>query len=141
MTGTKTILFPTDYSEPSQAALAIATSLARDWKARLIIAHVSETELYPVGESFDEDPTPSPAAMKEIEAIRPDDPQVPFEHRLLFPSPSSDTVHPAEEIIKFAQREEVNAIVLGTHGRTGLSRLLAGSVAESVLRQAPCALW
>jgi nucleotide-binding universal stress UspA family protein len=45
---------------------------------------------------------------------------------------------PAEEIIRFAKEENVDMIVMGTHGRTGFSRLLMGSVTEQVVRGAPC---
>ena len=44
----------------------------------------------------------------------------------------------AEEIVHLAQEEGYDLIVIGTHGRTGLGRLLMGSVAEKVLRRAPC---
>jgi nucleotide-binding universal stress UspA family protein len=45
---------------------------------------------------------------------------------------------PFDEILKFAKREKADAIVMGTHGRGGIKRLFMGSVAESVLREAPC---
>ncbi len=45
---------------------------------------------------------------------------------------------PSEELVKLARQEKVEAIVLGTHGRSGIGRLLTGSVAESIIRQAPC---
>jgi len=134
----KEVLYATDFSEPSQHALHFATSLARDCRAKLVILHVAETESCPVGELFDEEPKPSPEEVKCLEAVVPDDADVPFEHRLVCPTPSSENVHPADEIVKFAKQENVHAIVIGTHGRTGLSRLLVGSVAESVMRQAPC---
>ncbi len=134
----KTILYATDYSEPSQYALHFATSLARDCWADLLIVHVSETECCPVGELFDEEPEPSPEELRRLEAVVPDDADVPFEHRLLCPLPSSNNTHPAEEIVKLAKQENVHAIVVGTHGRTSLSNLLVGSVAEFVMRQAPC---
>ncbi len=133
------ILFATDYSEASRHSLPFATSLARDMGATLLIAHVTDRELYPVGEHFDEDPPPSPTEMHDLESIVPTDPQVKYEHHLVYGEPgSAASVKPAEEIVKLAQKEDVDAIILGTHGRTGLSRLLMGSVAESVVRNAPC---
>ena len=134
----KKILYTTDYSEPSQHALHFATSLARDCRAVLLIVHVSETECCPVGELFDEEPEPSPEELSRLEAVVPDDNDAPFEHRLVCPPPSSESVHRADEIVKLAKQEDVHAIVIGTHGRTGLSRLLLGSVAEAVMRHAPC---
>lgn len=135
----KTILFATDYSEASRHALQIATSLARDADALLLIAHVTDRELYPVGERFDEEPQPDPAEMHDLKAIVPADPKVKYEHRLVYGEPgSSQTVKPAEEIVKLAKQEKVDVVVLGTHGRSGLSHLLMGSVAEAVVRKAPC---
>jgi nucleotide-binding universal stress UspA family protein len=64
-------------------------------------------------------------------ALRPPDPAVRFEGRLC-------EGEPAEEIIRLAGKTRSDLIVMGTHGRTGLGRLLLGSVAEEVLRRAPC---
>lgn len=133
------ILFGSDYSESSKRALEFATSLARDTGACLIIAHVSDREPYPVGERFDDQPDEDPAEMQDLKKIVPKDPEVPYKHRVLYAEPGSpNTVDPATELVKFADREAVDAIVLGTHGRSGLAHLLMGSVAESVVRQANC---
>ena len=137
--GMKKILFATDYSEASRKSFQFATSLARDTGAALLIVHVSDREQYPVGEHFDEEPQPSPTEIHDLKAIVPTDPQVKYEHRLLYGEPgSTETVKPAEEIVKLAREEQVDTIVLGTHGRSGLSHLLMGSVAETVMRTAPC---
>ena len=48
---------------------------------------------------------------------------------------------PALAIARYAQRHEVDLIVMGTHGRTGLRRMLIGSIAEKTTRIAPCAVW
>jgi universal stress protein A len=138
MTAVKRIIYATDYSEPSQYALHFATSLARDLQASLLIVHVSGLECYPVGELVDRIPEPSSEEIRRLEAVVPDDASVPFEHRVICPPPASENVRPAEEIVKLAKEENVYAIVIGTHGRTGLMHLLAGSVAESVMRHAPC---
>lgn len=133
------ILFATDYSEANKQALEFATSLARDTGASMLIAHVTDREQYPVGEPCDEQPEPDPAETHDLKTVLPTDPQVPYEHRLVYGEPgSAEIVKPADEIVKLAKQEQVDAIVLGTHGRTGLSHLLMGSVAESVVRNAPC---
>jgi nucleotide-binding universal stress UspA family protein len=132
------ILCATDYSEPSRLALGIATSLARDHGARLLITHVLQTESGPVGEIVDEELAPNPEEVQRLQAVVPNDASVPFEHRLICPPPSSENVHPAEHIVRLAEQEHVDAIVLGTHGRSGLVRLLAGGVAHSVMRLASC---
>jgi nucleotide-binding universal stress UspA family protein len=66
-----------------------------------------------------------------LERLKPASDQVRVTHRLL-------RGDPAGEILKLADAETADLIVLGTHGRGGLGRLLMGSVAEAVLRKAPC---
>ncbi len=127
----KKILLATDYSAASQHALTYAASLARDRGASLIITHVSELEQYPVGELFDEEPRPSEAELDELVAVTVPDAKIRCEHRLLHGDP-------AEEIVKLAKAENVEAIVMGTHGRSPLGRLLVGGVAAAVIREAPC---
>jgi len=127
----KKVLFATDYSESSENALTYATSLARDSGATLLVAHVSELEQYPVGELFDEDPRPSESELAKLRAIATHDPRVPCEHRLLHGNP-------AQEILKLADQEAVEVIVIGTHGHSRLLHLLAGSVADAVMREAHC---
>jgi len=129
----KKILFPTDFSTLSDAALRHATSLAKDSGAKLIILHVEEPPAaYGTGEMYYGIPEPDMTALtKMLEAVVPNDPGVPFEHRMV-------TGDPAGEIVAVAQSEKVDLIVLGTHGRTGLGRLLMGSVAEAVVRRASC---
>lgn len=134
----KTILFATDYSDASQHALSYACSLARDLDALLLIAHVSEHELYPVGEAFDEKPEPSPQEMERLRSVRPETHDIRHEYRLLYPQPTSQNVRPADELIRFADSARVHAIVVGTHGRTGLKRALMGSTAEALVRNANC---
>jgi nucleotide-binding universal stress UspA family protein len=138
---TATILFPTDFSRGSGEVLKLATALARDKHAKLLIAHVTMLEKTPVGELFDEEPEPDPAEMERLKAVVPPDPSVPFEHRLLYGEPGSvEVTRAGDAIVQLAKQEKVDTIVLGTHGRTGLARLLMGSVAETVHRKAPCAV-
>ena len=68
---------------------------------------------------------------QQLEKVRPTRPSVDFEHRYL-------SGGPIREIVDFAERENVDLIVMGSHGRTGISRLLMGSVAEGVARRVPC---
>lgn len=129
----KKILFPTDFSHLSDAALEHASALARDTGATLLIVHVEEPPMaYGGGEMYYGIPDPDRAEVRRMtEAVRPTDPEVRFEHRLVDGSP-------AEEIVRLAEEEHVDMIVIGTHGRTGLKRLLMGSTAESVMRLAKC---
>lgn len=127
------IMFPTDFSHTGDAALAFATSLARDMKARLVIVHVEEPPIaYAGGEFYYGIPNPTPGELQEmLSKVRPTDPEVSFEHRLI-------TGSPASAIARLAADENIDLIVIGTHGRTGMSRLLMGSVAEEIVRKAPC---
>ncbi|HET6882337.1 MAG TPA: universal stress protein [Pirellulales bacterium] len=131
MSTQKKILFATDYSESTDQVLTYAASLARDMGAKLMVAHVSQLDQYPVGELFDEEPQTSDEELAELRAIAPPDPRIACEHRLLHGEP-------AEEIVKLADGEHVDAIVVGTHYRSRLASLLGGSVAETLLRTAHC---
>jgi len=129
----KAILFPTDFSTASDAALSHAEALAKQAGATLLIVHVEEPPLaYGGGELYYGLPEPnSERIQKMLEDIRPRDPAVPFEHRLTIGDP-------AGEVVRIAGDEGCEMIVMGTHGRTGLTRLLMGSVAEQIVRRAPC---
>lgn len=129
----KTILFPTDFSHCGDEALALATSLARDTGAKILIVHVEELPMaYGTGHMYYGPTEPSQAQLTEmLHSIKPEDPQVEFEHHLLMGNP-------ATEISRFADENSVDMIVLGTHGRSGLFHLLMGSVAEAVVRHANC---
>jgi nucleotide-binding universal stress UspA family protein len=132
MNGSK-ILFPTDFSSLGQTALEMATSLARDRGAKLLIVHVEEPPLaYGGGELYYGIDQPDRTELQRmLQEVVPTDPGVAYEHRLLIGSPAGAIVHMAE-------KETVDLIVMPTHGRTGLLRLLMGSVAEEVVRKAKC---
>ena len=132
------ILYATDYSEPSKHALSYACKLTHDLDALLVIAHVSEYELYPVGEPCSETPDSNPQEVRQLESIVPDIREVRYEHRLLYAPPSSLNTSAAEVLVRFADEENVYAIVVGTHGRSGLTRALMGSTAEDLIRHANC---
>jgi universal stress protein A len=129
----KKILFPTDFSHASDAGLPLASSLARDTGATLVILHVEEPPLaYGGGELYYGIPEPNTEALQKMLAdVKPADPKVPYVHRMV-------TGDPATEIVRVAEEEQADIIVVGTHGRTGLTRLLMGSVAEQVIRRASC---
>ncbi|MBN9119415.1 MAG: universal stress protein, partial [Planctomycetes bacterium] len=127
------ILHPTDFSESCRPAFELACSLARDYSASLVLAHV-----VPPTHVFAPDgiAVPFPAeepyeARARLARIHPTDRSVEVEHRLL----EGD---PAEMILRLARDASADIIVMGTHGSSGLTRLLVGSVAESVMRKAPC---
>ena len=127
------ILFPSDFSHTGDAALEMATALARDAGATLVIVHVEEhSTAYGGGEFYYGIAEPATADLRRMLAeVKPTDPQVPYQHRLI-------TGEPASAIARLAEDENVDMIAMGTHGRSGLSRLLMGSVAEAVVRRAKC---
>jgi universal stress protein A len=127
------ILYPTDFSTSGHMALEMATSLARDRGATLVIMHVEEPPMaYGGGELYYGIEEPDRAELERmLHDVVPTDPSVPCEHKLVIGSP-------AQAIVKMAEEESAAMIVMATHGRTGLTRLLMGSVAEEVVRKAQC---
>jgi universal stress protein A len=130
---TRKILFPTDFSADGKHALELATSLARDCGGSLVIIHVEEPPMaYGGGELYLGIQEPDREELrKSLAAVVPTDPAVPCIHKLLVGDP-------AEAILQVAESDQVDLIVMGTHGRRGLTRLLMGSVAEAVVRRATC---
>ena len=123
------ILHPTDFSEPAGRALNLAGSLAHREGARLLVLHVANTLTDAVNVLLDD---PSPDRQRQrLEQLQLEVPGVPFESRLAFGGA-------AAEILKTAQETGCDLIVMGTRGRKGLGRLLMGSVAEQVVRNALC---
>ena len=127
------VLYPTDFSPHSEAAAKLAFALARDYGAQVLVLHVTG----PIAVGGPEmvailDPMAYEAELKaRLAEVRSPYPKVPVEHRLVFGGP-------AEEILRAAKESHCGVIVLGTHGRRGVGRLLLGSVAEQVVRKAPC---
>lgn len=131
----KLILHPTDFSENCRYAFRTACSLASESEARLIVLHVMPASSSPILSE------PSPDPLKPVESqpalanrfVWPDpaDPRLAVEHRVA----EGDS---ADEIVRLAKDLSIDLIVMGSHGRTGLRRLLTGSVAEEVLRKANC---
>jgi nucleotide-binding universal stress UspA family protein len=128
------ILHPTDFSPTSDAAFRIACSLAREYGARLIVLHTFQPPVV-VPSGIEPIPLTTPADRAALEAqlrqMRPPDPGVRIEYRLV----EGD---PAKTILEVCREAHCDLIAMGTHGRTGLGRLLIGSVAEKVVRNAPC---
>jgi nucleotide-binding universal stress UspA family protein len=125
-------VLPIDFSTNNDKSLALATSLARDSGAKLFIVHVAEPPMVYVGNSYYGVPNPQAEDVsKMLKEFVPPASDVAYEHKLL-------TGTPADEIVSFAEQTQADFIVMGTHGRSGLFRVLMGSVAEAVVRKAPC---
>ncbi len=128
----RTILHPTDFSESSDYAFQLACALARDYGARLLVAHVVPPPLFHGEVVARREETGFYEELWEmLEQRRPSDPNVQVEHFL-------EDGEAAAMIVQLAWDEGCDLIVMGTHGRTGLGRLLMGSVAEQAMRKASC---
>jgi universal stress protein A len=123
------ILCPTDFSPLAETALQLASSMAAAGGATLLIVHVAKLPAAFDGETIDGQYVEQ--LKRSLEMVQPTESGVRCEHMLLMGDPT-------EAIVRLAKTECADFIVMGTHGRTGLSRIFLGSVAEAVVRRAPC---
>lgn len=128
-----TLLVPVDFSEYSSAALRYAAGMAERFEASLIILHVIAEEVHThataAGQILGDLRERAYAALQAF--VPPHLTTRPVELRVL-------SGHPFVRILDTAVQAQAGLIVLGTHGRTGFARALLGSVAERVVRYAPC---
>ncbi len=131
------LLHPTDFSDYSTRAFSIAVGLARQHRATIVVLHVADTlgpENVTYGEAVSQLEPEGYRQRLQADLRRvalPDEAGVPVQHLLV-------EGEPAAEIVRVAREHQCDLIVMGTHGRTGLQRLLMGSIAEQVMRRAPC---
>jgi nucleotide-binding universal stress UspA family protein len=128
----KQILVPIDFGEASEVALDYGRALARTFGASLHVLHVMEN-LFLRPMAGDPSQLKAAAALHLSQRITDDDRAALQATAVL---ETSD--NPAEEIAKYATSHAIDLIVMGTHGRGALAQLLVGSVAERVVRTAPC---
>ncbi len=143
MIAIKTILLPTDGSECSGKALAYALAFAQQFRARVVALHVMDQGwVDQTRRSFGE---VRPNVFREAQARREEEARgiveavadagtklgVAVETRIV-------TGTPAEQIVRLAKELPVDLLIMGTHGRTGISHVFLGSVAEKIVRRAPC---
>ena len=133
------ILVPTDFSEPSEVALKYGKAFAETFRARLHLLHVVDdclTAWPSEGASV-----VIPVAIEELEE------QARSQLRAALPDAERERLRacvvalrgsPSMEIAAYAQSEKIDLIIMGTHGRSPMAHLLMGSVAEKVVRKAPC---
>jgi nucleotide-binding universal stress UspA family protein len=136
----KNILVATDFSAPSESALEYGRALSLNFGARLHVLHVVEVPVFSAGadgmaydfaliqESMEED-----ARKKLTDLLGAENGQPPAMTRVVTTAPS-----PAIVIADYAKKANIDVIVMGTHGRGMLGHLFMGSVAERVVRIAPC---
>jgi universal stress protein A len=135
----KRILATTDFSEHSVVALRYAAEFSRAFGAEVLVCHVLERpdflgQLPPVGEGY------FPPNLPEIQEKQA---RIHCEQQLAQTGLSQARVvirmgTPYLEIVNAAKEEDVDLIVIGTHGRSAIAQLLLGAVAEKVVRLAPC---
>lgn len=132
----QTILVPVDFSDGSKAAYEFALDLAEQYDARVHLLHVVENTTSPDFENF-------PLARNREQLIaKVKSELVAFAqvggHPVVPVYPDVRVGTPWEQIIGAAQDDDVDLIIIPTHGYTGFKRLVIGSVAERVVRHAPC---
>ncbi|OGW53013.1 MAG: hypothetical protein A2Z60_00070 [Nitrospirae bacterium RIFCSPLOWO2_02_42_7] len=130
------ILFPTDFSESAENASRYALSLAKKYGSKVYVIHVIEPFTYTTEFGLD-----FSAQLKEMEASARrllDDVAASIKKTNLDVESVLITGEPFVEIIKYARKEQVDLIVMATHGRSGIEHMLMGSVAEKVVRKSPC---
>jgi nucleotide-binding universal stress UspA family protein len=129
------ILVPIDFSEAADAALQHGIEIAQTYGAEIDLLHVVEEPFYPPAYGPDVATFPTQDVMERVETQLADTAreEIGYEHVMV----SARTGSPSSEILDYVDENEVDLVVMATHGRTGLDRVLLGSVAERVLRQSP----
>jgi universal stress protein A len=130
------ILVPVDFSEPSRKALHYAVYFARQFNAEVLLLHVVELlpppPYYLLADSSSLDIKLREEAVKRLSQWRKE---------IVSQAPAKATVRSGtawQEIIRAADESNVDLIIMGTYGRTGLAHFFLGSTAERVVREAPC---
>ena len=136
----KKILYPTDFSDSSLEALPYALSFARDYKAKLVLMHVVNEAIFSEGLSLARAIAPealgqemADEADRRLKMLIPADQRAGLDVEMVI-------LHgmPFLEVIRYAKANDIDLIVIGTHGRSGVDHIIFGSTAEKVVRKAPC---
>jgi nucleotide-binding universal stress UspA family protein len=135
------ILIPTDFSKHSHNALTYGAAFAEKFGAELYLLHVVQDLALFIPDAVAVAPPLAPPIEQFTAAARAALERAVQENAALkglrvHPEVREGT--PFYEIIRFAQETDIDLIVMGTHGHTGLAHMLLGSVAEKVVRKAPC---
>lgn len=134
------ILIPTDFGKSSGNALTYGLAFAHKFGAEVWLLHVVQDLSLFIPEAVFVTPPAAPPVEQFIAAAR-----AALERVVKGLDAEGIAVHyevgvgpPAEEIVRFAREKDVDLVVMGTHGHTGLAHVLLGSVAERVVRRGPC---
>ncbi len=129
------ILAPVDFSDASDVAVQHAKEIALTYGAEIDLLHVVEAPFYPPAYGLEPTNFPTEEVIENVEQRLGDMARedIGYEHVMI----ETKTGNPAVEILDYVENNEVDLVVIATHGRTGLKRMLIGSVAELVLRRCP----
>jgi len=127
----KHILCPVDFSDFNQTANEYASVLAKSSGAKITYFHVTLPDVTYGAYGYVDIDAERARDQKRLEEIRPTIENIESTYAVGFGTP-------ATAIVEYAEENDVDLIVIGTHGRTGLSRVVMGSVAEAVVRKATC---
>lgn len=137
----KKILFCTDFSENSHYAFTYALNLAKTYKAKLVILHVTPEPVHPEQLSI----YLPPERLEELKISQKKELNEQLQKNYLDKMERFKDYQvmikmgePFFEIIRSSKKEKADLIVMGTHGRTGLDHILFGSTAEKVVRKSTC---
>src|SRR5579862_5170582 len=137
----KNILCPTDFSEPSLAAVKTAGELAEHFGSEICLVYVVPTIPLPTSDPVYDFELPEYEKILHDDAVRK---LRDLREEAIKSGVAARTIvghgQAADEIVIIAEREKVDLIVIATHGSTGLRHFVFGSVAEKVVRVAPCAV-
>jgi nucleotide-binding universal stress UspA family protein len=142
MTPIRQILVPVDFSEPSRAAFDYAVDLAKPFAASIDVIHVWEAPSFlPAGTLLDAEVWSRSLAeviQKNAQTALEQFVSEAAKRGVVVRASRAETGSPALTIVEAAKTGHYDLIVMGTHGRTGLSRTFLGSVAERVVRHSSC---
>ena len=133
----ETILIPLDFSKPADKALEYGKAFARQFGAKLVLIHILEPMVVPaeLGYGF----VPPPDDTLPVEALREKLATLAAGLGNEINVTSSIRIgRPWSEVVDAAKESNADLLIVATHGRTGLQHVLLGSVAEKIIRHAPC---
>lgn len=135
----KKILVPIDFSDYSKSALKYAVNFAKVFNAEMYLIYVVEPVIYPPDFSMGQIAIPSVTfemderAKEELSKLAQQEIPAEIKRQVII-----KTGKPFVEIIETAAEEDIDLIIIATHGHSGVEHILFGSTAEKVVRKAPC---
>jgi universal stress protein A len=128
-----TILCPVDFSDASRKAVRYAREFAVNMRASIVLLHVIDIPIESLVNNVQLDEELETSAFQELDALKNELLSEGLQVESLV-----DIGIPSDVILDQAAKRDVNLIIMGSHGKKGMSRLILGSVAETVMRKAGC---